>query len=107
MDENPLRLQYRPKTGRFTRATPLVLIHDAGGTTYSYLRLGSLNRDVWAIQDPYFETAKPWNGGFEEMAERYVQLIESAGIRGPILLGGAWKEPFLSKQALVIAHSVI
>ncbi|GAB0138687.1 hypothetical protein EsDP_00006913 [Epichloe bromicola] len=88
MDDNPLRLQFRPRAARFPSAAPLVLIHDAGGTIYSYLRLGDLKRDVWAIADPYFESAKPWEGGFGEMAEHYRQLIESAGIRGPILLGG-------------------
>ncbi|KAM6516605.1 hypothetical protein FALCPG4_014786 [Fusarium falciforme] len=88
MDENPLRLQFRPRAARFPSAAPLVLIHDAGGTVYSYLRLGDLKRDVWAISDPYFEAVKPWDGGFDGMAEHYQQLIESAGIRGPILLGG-------------------
>lgn len=92
MDENPIRLQYSFKARNLpTKATPLVLIHDAGGTIYSYLRLGSLQRDVWAIHDPYFETMKPWDGGFEQMAEHYAQLMESAGIRGPILLGGTCK----------------
>nr|ATQ39430.1 esterase-like protein [Beauveria felina] len=88
MDDNPLHIQFRPRAARFPSAAPLVLIHDAGGTIYSYLRLGDLKRDVWAISDPYFEAVKPWDGGFDEMAEHYQQLIENAGIRGPILLGG-------------------
>lgn len=70
------------------RPTPLILIHDGGGTTFGYFSLGSLHRDVWAIHNPHFFTAEPWEGGMEEMARYYIGLIESAGIEGSVLLGG-------------------
>jgi hypothetical protein len=89
-EDNPLQLQTCPR-GKLKQPTPLVLVHDSGGTTFSYFRLGSLDRDVWAIHDPHFDTAEPWKGGFDEIAEHYIRLIERAGIRGSILLGGKCK----------------
>ncbi|KAH6613208.1 Alpha/Beta hydrolase protein [Boeremia exigua] len=101
-EDNPLRIQ----TGSlcsFQRPTPLVLIHDSSGTTFSYFRLGSLNRDVWAIHDPHFDEGTPWKGGFGEIAEHYIKLIETAGIRGSILLGGWSLGGYL---ALTISHKL-
>ncbi|KAF7552264.1 hypothetical protein G7Z17_g4447 [Cylindrodendrum hubeiense] len=87
MDKNPLRVQSAPP-GKSPKPTPLVLIHDGGGTTFGYFSLGKLNRDVWAIHNPRFFTAAPWEGGMEEMARHYIGLIETIDLSGPILLGG-------------------
>jgi len=70
------------------RNTPLVLIHDGGGTTFGYFILGNLRRDVWALHNPYYSTSATWEGGMDEMARHYVGLLEKAGIRGDIFLGG-------------------
>ncbi|KAF3012567.1 hypothetical protein E8E14_002465 [Neopestalotiopsis sp. 37M] len=85
--ENPLQLQYCP-AGDTGNDTPLILIHDGGGTIFPYFRLGSLNRDVWAIHDPHFSTSDLWKGGIDEMAEHYMNSIKTAGIRGSVILGG-------------------
>nr|POF23958.1 orsellinic acid synthase [Quercus suber] len=87
LKDNPSRVQYQPATVR-TRTNPLVLIHDGGGTTFAYFTLDSLNRDVWAIHNPRFETSQPWEGGMDEMARHYIRLIEDTRISGSILLGG-------------------
>ncbi|KAH7142600.1 Alpha/Beta hydrolase protein [Dactylonectria estremocensis] len=87
MDKNPLRVQSAP-AGKSPKPTPLVLIHDGGGTTFGYFSLGKLHRDVWAIHNPRFFTAAPWEGGMDEMARHYIALIETIDLSGPILLGG-------------------
>ncbi|PNY24615.1 Uncharacterized protein TCAP_05446 [Tolypocladium capitatum] len=83
---NPTRVQDVPPGA--DPPMPLILIHDAGGTTFSYFLLGSLHRDVWAIHNPKYLDAEPWEGGMDEMARHYVDLIVEAGISGTVLLGG-------------------
>ncbi|POR34498.1 Uncharacterized protein TPAR_05300 [Tolypocladium paradoxum] len=85
---NPTKVQLVPPYKRANPPTPLVLIHDGGGTIFSYFILGSLNRDVWAIHNPKYFDAEPWKGGMDEMARHYINLIVKAGISGTILLGG-------------------
>lgn len=87
MNNNPVRVQCAPKDIS-ARGTPLILIHDECGTTFGYFSLGKLNRDVWAIHNPNFFSAKPWKGGIGQMARHYVDLIENVGISGRILIGG-------------------
>lgn len=87
MDENPTQVQWAPD-GQYPHKTPLVLIHDGGGTTFSYHLIGSLDRDVYAIHNPHFHTAEPWAGGMDEMARHYIQLLKNARISGNIYLGG-------------------
>ena len=86
-DKNPLLVQRAPFDKR-ADSPPLILIHDGGGTTFSYFSLDSLSREVWAIHNPNYFTAEPWNGGMEEMALHYIHLIEKAGFKGRVLLGG-------------------
>ncbi|EHK98675.1 putative Polyketide synthase PksR [Glarea lozoyensis 74030] len=87
MEDNPMCIQYSPYENS-RHATPLVLIHDGGGTIFPYVRLGSLNRDVWAIHDPNWSTSELYEGGLDEMAGVYIDFIKNVGIRGSILLGG-------------------
>jgi pimeloyl-ACP methyl ester carboxylesterase len=68
---------------------PLVLIHDGGGTTFSYFFLGNLNRDVWVIHNPHYWSGEKVEGGIDAMAKSYITLIRNAGLRGKIFLGGA------------------
>ncbi|CAH0052360.1 unnamed protein product [Clonostachys solani] len=67
---------------------PLVLIHDGGGTTFSYFFLGNLNRDVWVIHNPHYWSGEKVEGGIDAMARSYITLIRNAGLRGKIFLGG-------------------
>jgi hypothetical protein len=74
--------------GKNPEATPLVLIHDGGGTILSYRALGPMECDVYAISDPSFEKGTPWKGGLREMAETYIELIKEKVPSQQILLGG-------------------
>jgi thioesterase domain-containing protein len=82
---NPVQIQHK---GQGSTAVPLVLIHDGGGTIYSYLNLGQLHRDVYAIFNPHFDDGSPWMGGIPEMAQEYAKMIRAKIGRGPIILGG-------------------
>lgn len=86
-DRNPIQVQYAQR-GQRVRPTPLVLIHDGGGTTFGYFTLGNLHRDVWAIHNPKYFNSEPWEGGMDEMAQHYLGLMKQVGIRGSIFLGG-------------------
>lgn len=66
----------------------MFLIHDGGGTVFSYFLLGLLERTVYGISNPHFETELTWENGIESMAEYYAQLIKTTCPSGDILLGG-------------------
>lgn len=87
---NPTQVQYVPPGKLQNAPCPLVLIHDGGGTTFSYHLLGSLGRDVWAMHNPKFFSGSTMPGGIDEMAAAYVENIERAGLFGPIMLGGGF-----------------
>ncbi|KAK3685293.1 Alpha/Beta hydrolase protein [Podospora appendiculata] len=87
-DRNPIhQVQFAPRNQR-THATPLVLIHDGGGTTFAYFTLETLRRNVWAIHNPRYSSGKAWDGGMDEMARHYIGLMKKAGITGSIIIGG-------------------
>ncbi|KAH7324588.1 Alpha/Beta hydrolase protein [Stachybotrys elegans] len=93
---NPTQLQSLPPGKKPGSVPPLVLLHDGGGTTFSYFLLGSLQRDVWAIHNPKFWDAGVWEGGVDEMARHYIKLMREAGITGEVYLGGWSLGGFLS-----------
>ncbi|KAL2263285.1 hypothetical protein VTK26DRAFT_7475 [Humicola hyalothermophila] len=89
--DNPSPIQgpheNRPYTGGRPPA-PLVLIHDGGGTIFSYHCLGDLARDVYGISNPHYQTGEKW-GSIPEMAREYVKFVRAAVPRGgPVILGG-------------------
>ncbi|OBT60556.1 hypothetical protein VE03_09854 [Pseudogymnoascus sp. 23342-1-I1] len=88
MIENPALIQ--EARNRPASSIPVVLIHDGGGDTFGYYLLGELHpaRELWAIHNPDYNGSKPYPLTMEKMAQNYIQLIESSGIRGPIYLGG-------------------
>ncbi|KAF8630985.1 hypothetical protein AX15_002695 [Amanita polypyramis BW_CC] len=65
----------------------LILIHDGSGLTTYYDRLTSLDRTVWAINNPHFETADPWES-VSEMAEYYAERIRC--LDQPSVIVGGW-----------------
>lgn len=67
---------------------PLVLIHDGGGTCFSYYCLDPLGRPTYEIHNPRYYTQEPWSGGIPEIARHYVNLIHKTVPRGRIILGG-------------------
>jgi hypothetical protein len=69
----------------------LVLIHDGGGTIFNYYTIGPLNRQVFGIADPAFESGdewEGWDGGIVQMAEQYCHRIRRSVEKTDILLGG-------------------
>lgn len=82
-------------------ATPLVLVHDGGGTIVSYCYLDSLDRAVYGIQNPRLYSGQPWDGGLPEMARVYADLILSVVPSGPLLLGGE----LLSNTTYTTSHA--
>lgn len=91
-DENPC-LIFDAEDGdglQTTSQIPLILIHDGGGTCFSYHCLSPLGRPTYEIHNPRYYTQQPWTGGIPEMAQHYAGLIKTSTTipRGRILLGG-------------------
>lgn len=89
-DENP-GLIYEAENGPDPlniSHVPLVLIHDGGGTCFSYYCLDPLGRPTYEIHNPRYYTQQPWEGGIPEIAQYYVSLIHKRVPHGRILLGG-------------------
>ncbi|KAF5386448.1 hypothetical protein D9757_005864 [Collybiopsis confluens] len=78
---NPALVQDESK-----KSIPIFFVHDGSGLVNYYDRIKSLNRCVWAIYNPRFATAKPWEDLYE-MAIAYADYITPL-VNGPILLGG-------------------
>lgn len=95
MQRNPSLVQQGPSSSR-RGAIPLILIHDGGGTTFSYHCLGPLQRTVYAIHNPKFYTGRPWKGGIPAMAKVYADLIRIIVPSGKVLLGGQSERPLFS-----------
>jgi hypothetical protein len=69
--------------------TPLVLIHDGSGTVFHYYMLGPLNRTLYAIAYPYFDSQSMPAGGLHQLATEYVAAIRETVGKGPIIVGGS------------------
>ena len=65
---------------------PLILIHDGSGLTTYYNRLTSFDRAVWAINNPHFETADPWDS-ITKMAGYYADRVRCLE-QPSVILGG-------------------
>ncbi|TLS26063.1 hypothetical protein PpBr36_07825 [Pyricularia pennisetigena] len=79
-DENPCLIE-EPLPGTPDGArTPLVLMHDGGGTVFNYHCIDPpLGRRVLGIANPHFNTGRSWlPGGIPEMARHYVRLLRGA-----------------------------
>nr|WOZ30807.1 McfM [Coleophoma empetri] len=108
MDQNPMLIQrhhYRKTFAQKTPPEPLFLIHDGGGTVFSYFLLGSLGRNVYGISNPHFGTELTWENGIASMAECYAKLIKAAYPSGNILLGGWSLGGIISVQIAQILSS--
>ncbi|KAL2268503.1 hypothetical protein VTJ83DRAFT_3349 [Remersonia thermophila] len=74
------------------KVTPLLLIHDGGGTTFSYYCLGDLGRLVYGIANPRYHSGVAWEGGIPEMARHYIDMLKMglprSGGTKKVILGG-------------------
>ena len=99
MDQNPALVQTAPPSKQ--GAAPLILIHDGGGTTFSYHCLKSLHRTVYAIHNPRFYSGRVWAGGITAMAKVYVEMIRSVvPSGGSLILGGKLPVPSLQADSV-------
>jgi thioesterase domain-containing protein len=98
-DENPTLIQEGPDPSEADdgfspqwskKPTPLVLIHDGGGTIFSYHCLGDLDRPVYGIANPLYQSGDAWEGGIPEMASTYLGFIKSALPSGSDVIIGGW-----------------
>ena len=71
-----------------TRRAPLFLLHDGGGTIFSYFLLKPLNRPIYGIANPKVEQGQNWDGGLHQMAAEYLKVIKEVAAGRPVLLGG-------------------
>ncbi|KAH9906007.1 alpha/beta-hydrolase [Xylariomycetidae sp. FL2044] len=69
---------------------PLVLIHDGGGTTFSYHCLDPIHRPLWGIQNERLDQGGYWEDGIPGMAARYIEMVEDAFPDGGEILLGGW-----------------
>ncbi|CAI6340683.1 unnamed protein product [Periconia digitata] len=58
-----------------TLAIPAFLIHDGGGTTFSYHCLEPLGRLIYGIFNPYFRSGERFEGGILRMSQLYAEMI--------------------------------
>lgn len=56
-------------------AVPVFLIHDGGGTTFTYHCLSPLNRPTYGISNPQFHTGGRLEGGICGTAQLYADMI--------------------------------
>ncbi|KAK3297197.1 Alpha/Beta hydrolase protein [Chaetomium fimeti] len=83
--------QEHPNPTRTPKApTPLILMHDGGGTIFSYYCLGDLRRTVHGIANPHYETGRAWAGGIPEMARDYLGFVASVVPTGGDVILGGW-----------------
>ncbi|KAH6850406.1 Alpha/Beta hydrolase protein [Chaetomium sp. MPI-CAGE-AT-0009] len=82
--------------------TPLILVHDGGGTIFSYHCLGELGRRVHGIANPNYESGQAWAGGLPEMARLYLGFVASVIPPGGDVILGGWSLGGL--LALEMAH---
>lgn len=71
-----VQAEVRTKLRYFSgRKTPIFLIHDGGGTTYTYHTLQTQGRFVYAIGNPRWITGEPFEGGMPEMGRIYADYV--------------------------------
>ncbi|CAJ2509171.1 Uu.00g141970.m01.CDS01 [Anthostomella pinea] len=93
MLDNPSLIYEGPDDHNHTLArprAPLVLLHDGGGTTFSYHLLDPMDRPVWAIYNARLDEGGYWEGGIPQMAAHYIELIGGVLPEGGEILLGGW-----------------
>jgi hypothetical protein len=82
--------------------TPLVLIHDEGGSVSNYHGFSSTGRDIFGLNDARPDSFGSWEGGIAEVASVYCDVVESHIPGGDILLGGEENSNVLPKRLICL-----
>ncbi|KAI0876226.1 Alpha/Beta hydrolase protein [Hypoxylon argillaceum] len=91
MLENPALIYEGPDTPWLDKQpAPLILLHDGGGTTFSYHCLYPIGRTVYGIQNSRLDEGGYWESGISGMARHYIELIEKVLPEGGDILLGGW-----------------
>ncbi|KAI6083495.1 alpha/beta-hydrolase [Hypoxylon rubiginosum] len=83
---------------------PLILVHDGGGTSFSYHLLDRINRPLYGIENAKLHDGGWWDGGVPEMAAHYVSLLGKILPEGGDILLGGWSMGGL--LSLEMAHQI-
>ncbi|KAK8088402.1 hypothetical protein PG997_003363 [Apiospora hydei] len=104
--ENPALISEAPEPTSYVRPrAPLVLMHDGGGTTFSYHLLDPpANRALYGIANAHFDDGGWWHGGLPEMAAHYIGLLSEALPEGGDVVLGGWS--LGGMLALEMAHQI-
>jgi thioesterase domain-containing protein len=76
--------------GSKAKLAPAILIHDGGGTIFSYYCLGDLGRRVFGIANPRYESGERYEDGIPEMASDYLRFVREAVPEGGDVILGGW-----------------
>jgi amino acid adenylation domain-containing protein len=72
--------------------TALFLVHPIGGSVFWYKSLGmhlDIDRPLYGIQDPGLDKKALFFESLEDMAQSYIEIIQTIQPHGPYILGGA------------------
>jgi hypothetical protein len=90
MLDNPALIYEGPQNPWLDKQpAPLILLHDGGGTTFSYHCLYPIGRTLYGIHNTKLDEGGFWESGISGMAASYIELMETVlPDGGEILLGG-------------------
>ncbi|KAI1459756.1 alpha/beta-hydrolase [Annulohypoxylon moriforme] len=83
---------------------PLILVHDGGGTNFSYHLLNPVDRPLWGIENARLHDGGFWEGGIAQMAAHYVGLLAKILPEGGDILLGGWS--LGGHLSLEMAHQI-
>ena len=95
--ENPTLIdEGLSRTSAGKAPAPLVMIHDGGGTTFSYHCLNPIGRPLWGIYNARLDEGGYWEGGVPAIARHYIGMLPKVlPGGGDIILGGMFSPRFL------------
>ncbi|KAI0107368.1 alpha/beta-hydrolase [Hypoxylon sp. NC0597] len=102
---NPALIYQGPSEAILSKPrAPLILIHDGGGTSFSYHLLDPIDRPLWGIENARLHDGGWWEGGISEMAAHYIGLLGKILPQGGDILLGGWS--LGGHLALEMAHQI-
>ncbi|KAI0836019.1 alpha/beta-hydrolase [Hypoxylon sp. FL0890] len=102
---NPALIYQGPSEAILSKPrAPLILVHDGGGTTFSYHLLDPIDRPLWGIENARLHDGGWWEGGISQMATHYIGLLGKIMPQGGDILLGGWSLGGL--LSLEMAHQI-